>query len=572
MPLYAFGRRSELSTNRACPRAEWSRPWPWSRRRRSSPASVLRRRGRCRRGHEGLVGGDPRRRRPAARRPGPRRRGRRDGQPSRPGRRPGAHHRAGRDGPGAGDERRAAAAAVGVQRGQLRVGVEVSTGAGVNGRGRRHRRARLRTRISPVRSCPGIDLAADAGERTTRRTTARSTRPVTARTSPASSPRTRTTESGSPARRPASKIMPVRVLDASGSGSSSDVAEGIIWAADHGARVINLSLGGGPSPGMQIAMQYARSKQVVTFAAAGNAYQDGNQPTYPAAYPEAVAVAAIDQSLAPRARSRTPGSYVDIAAPGDSIWSTYGQGRDAVRADERNVDGDAVRDRDRRARARREPEARARPSSSTRSRRRRDRSRRARARQHLRLRPHQPAAARCSRRRRRRSTGAPRVTATGSSSADGQVRAYGGARSYGDLSRPRTLRADRRRGPHARRPGLLARRRRRRGVLVRRRAVPRRSAGPEAQLADRRHGGDRRAGMGYILLGRDGGVFTFGDAHFYGSTGGMRLNAPVLDMTMTANGHGLLVRRGRRRRVLVRRRAVPRLDRRDEVVASRCVR
>ena len=57
--------------------------------------------------------------------------------------------------------------------------------------------------------------------------------------------------------------------------SSSDVAQGIIWAADHGARVINLSLGGGPSPGMQTAMQYARTKQVVTFAAAGNSYQDG---------------------------------------------------------------------------------------------------------------------------------------------------------------------------------------------------------------------------------------------------------------------------------------------------------
>ena len=100
--------------------------------------------------------------------------------------------------------------------------------------------------------------------------------------------------------------MPVRVLDASGSGSSSDVAEGIIWAADHGARVINLSLGGGPSPGMQVAMQYARSKQVLTFAAAGNSYQDGNQPSYPAAYPEAIAVARDRQQPATTRASPTP--------------------------------------------------------------------------------------------------------------------------------------------------------------------------------------------------------------------------------------------------------------------------
>ena len=45
-------------------------------------------------------------------------------------------------------------------------------------------------------------------------------------------------------------------------------------------------------------------------------------------------------------------------------------------------------------------------------------------------------------------------------------------------------------------------------------------------------------GRGYILLGADGGIFTFGDARFYGSTGGMHLNARVLDLAMTADGHG----------------------------------
>ena len=46
------------------------------------------------------------------------------------------------------------------------------------------------------------------------------------------------------------------------------------------------------------------------------------------------------------------------------------------------------------------------------------------------------------------------------------------------------------------------------------------------------------SGKGYILLGADGGIFTFGNAHFYGSTGNMRLNARVLDLAITANGKG----------------------------------
>src|SRR4051794_2783856 len=122
---------------------------------------------------------------------------------------------------------------------------------------------------------------------------------------------------------PGAKIMPVRVLDAHGSGVASDVAEGIIWAADHGARVINVSLGGGASPGMQAAMQYANAKRAVVLAAAGNGYQQGNSPTYPAAYPEAIAVAAVNDSLAHASFSNT-GSYVDVAAPGEMILSTYG--------------------------------------------------------------------------------------------------------------------------------------------------------------------------------------------------------------------------------------------------------
>ncbi|HET9730673.1 MAG TPA: S8 family serine peptidase, partial [Acidimicrobiia bacterium] len=124
---------------------------------------------------------------------------------------------------------------------------------------------------------------------------------------------------------PGVKILPVRVLDHTGSGFTSDVADGIDWAVDHGARVINLSLGGGPSPGIQTAMQYALAHNVVVVAAGGNDYLNGNTPTYPAAYPEAIAVAAVDHNLQ-RASFSNTGSYIDIAAPGDSIWSLWGQG------------------------------------------------------------------------------------------------------------------------------------------------------------------------------------------------------------------------------------------------------
>ena len=122
---------------------------------------------------------------------------------------------------------------------------------------------------------------------------------------------------------PAVRILPVRVLDASGSGDASNVAKGIIWATDHGARVINLSLGGGKSAGLQQAMQYANSKQVVVLAAGGNNAQVGNAPVYPAAYPQAIAVASINDDLAHSTFGNT-GRYLDISAPGEGIVSAWG--------------------------------------------------------------------------------------------------------------------------------------------------------------------------------------------------------------------------------------------------------
>ena len=76
------------------------------------------------------------------------------------------------------------------------------------------------------------------------------------------------------------KILPVKVLDSSGSGDTEQIANGIIYAADHGAKVINLSLGGPYSRVMEYALKYAASKNVTIVAATGN---DGvSEISYPA--------------------------------------------------------------------------------------------------------------------------------------------------------------------------------------------------------------------------------------------------------------------------------------------------
>ncbi len=120
---------------------------------------------------------------------------------------------------------------------------------------------------------------------------------------------------------PACQLMAIKVFpDGSGSALDFDVAQGIIWAADNGADVINLSLGGpGASTTLRDAVDYAWSHGVVVVAAAGNS-GDGTT-SYPAAYPNAIAVAATTSSDT-RASFSTYGSWVDIAAPGVAILST----------------------------------------------------------------------------------------------------------------------------------------------------------------------------------------------------------------------------------------------------------
>jgi len=109
-------------------------------------------------------------------------------------------------------------------------------------------------------------------------------------------------------------LMPVKVLDHFGRGNSADIAEAIRFAADQGAQVINMSLGGGGySAVMESAVAYARKKGVTVVCAAGNGGRA--QVEYPAAYEGSVAVSAVgpDGTLTPYS---SYGKQIDIAAPG----------------------------------------------------------------------------------------------------------------------------------------------------------------------------------------------------------------------------------------------------------------
>lgn len=112
------------------------------------------------------------------------------------------------------------------------------------------------------------------------------------------------------------RLMPLKVLSSYGGGTVADIAEAIKFAADNGADVINMSLGGGgESQLMKDAINYAHSKGVVIIAAAGNENQ--NSASYPARYPNVFAVSALgpDGEKAPYSNY---GAGVDISAPGGS--------------------------------------------------------------------------------------------------------------------------------------------------------------------------------------------------------------------------------------------------------------
>jgi serine protease len=110
------------------------------------------------------------------------------------------------------------------------------------------------------------------------------------------------------------KLMPLKVLSRGGSGTVADIAEAIRFAADKGAQVINMSLGGGgDSKLMREAIDYAHKKGVVVIAAAGN--ESSSQASYPAFYPHVIAVSATGPDRQ-KANYSNYGEGVDIAAPG----------------------------------------------------------------------------------------------------------------------------------------------------------------------------------------------------------------------------------------------------------------
>lgn len=125
---------------------------------------------------------------------------------------------------------------------------------------------------------------------------------------------------------PDSKIMPIKVMDNDGKGNASDIAQGIVWAVDHGADVINLSIGSRYKSDIQLkAINYALKKNVVVVSSMGN---DGTEVKfYPAAFNEipglkdVIAVGSIEPKKSKSSFSNY-GNWISVTAPGSYIAST----------------------------------------------------------------------------------------------------------------------------------------------------------------------------------------------------------------------------------------------------------
>ncbi len=123
------------------------------------------------------------------------------------------------------------------------------------------------------------------------------------------------------------QLMAVKALDSDGSGTTTDIVTGINWAVSHGAKVINLSLGGSSlDAAMSTAIDNAKNNGVVVVVAAGNdGTNNDTTPTYPCNFSKAnlICVAALDQAYSLASFSNYGTSSVDVAAPGVNIASVW---------------------------------------------------------------------------------------------------------------------------------------------------------------------------------------------------------------------------------------------------------
>ncbi len=132
-------------------------------------------------------------------------------------------------------------------------------------------------------------------------------------------------------------IMPIKVLSAQGGGTSAAIGEGIRWAADHGAKIINMSLGGPyPDKVMGSACEYAFKKGVTIVCAAGNSGREG--VGYPAGFAECIAVSSVGptkqlsfySSWGKQVAIAAPGGDSEVGGPADGkiLQNTLFQGKD----------------------------------------------------------------------------------------------------------------------------------------------------------------------------------------------------------------------------------------------------
>ena len=382
---------------------------------------------------------------------------------------------------------------------------------------------------------------------------------------------------------PGVHLLPVRVLDSTGGGTTEAVAAGILWATDHGASVISMSLAGSQDDaGIDSAIDYAVAHNVVVVAASGN-NGAGGAVQWPANYHNTISVGAIQDKNSKGAYTvasfSNTTSNVALLAPGDSIESTYNQSNSSYAVES----GTSM----------------ATPYVSA---------------AFALLHSAQPTATRAALVSALESTAVPVAGSSGLDTAGGfgivnplaalnslhttatsttkattttTTKATTTTRATTTTTRPTTTTTRPTTTTTAPKPAPLAQppvvhgywvatfdgtvrpfgvawhgdRRGKGGApIVALGATPDGRGywlvgadGSVFPFGDARSYGSfaghhlnapivamapTQDGKGYWLLGRDGGIFSFGDAHFYGSTGNLRLNKPIVDIAASPGGKG----------------------------------